>query len=151
MVTLTEALCRFFDMQSDQGGDTDDGSNGIPESVLTEWSEFFVPSLFPTLLPAFVKLAGNSNAARLARNAPLLEALSDVLGEFMPVELLLEHELEPKFLVEDLDCDGRFEDKVLFLLNHVCPLLLSADRNVQRCAHKLLTRYGMTSLPQSPR
>ena len=141
VVGLTESLCQFFGMHNHQTGESA-ATPGIPESVMTEWSEFFVPSLFPTLLPAFVKLAGNSNApSGLAASAPLLRALSCVLGDYMPVELLLEHELEPKFLVEDLDCDGRFEDKVLFLLNHLSPLLLSDDRNVQRCAHKLLRRY----------
>ena len=141
VVSLTESLCQFFGMHNHQTGESA-ATPGIPESVMTEWSEFFVPSLFPTLLPAFVKLAGNSNRM----NAPLLHALSRVLSEYIPAELLLEHELDPKFLVEDLDCDGRFEDKVLFLLNHLTPMLLSAGRDVQRAAQKLLRRYGIRNL-----
>ena len=65
---------------------------------------------------------------------------------------LFTHQLKPKFLVEDVDCDANFPEPLLFLLNHLGPLVVEAacdneakvrrGRAAQVAAYKLLYRYG---------
>ena len=45
-----------------------------------------------------------------------------------------------RFLVEDLDSDGNFPDNLLFLLNHLTPLISSEHHSLQTTSFVLLSR-----------
>jgi hypothetical protein len=50
--------------------------------------------------------------------------------------------LPAKFLADDVDCDATFPDKLLFLLNHLAPMLASDQRAIQLTAFHLLFRLA---------
>ena len=56
---------------------------------------------------------------------------------FIPDGPLFSHQLKPKFLVEDVDCDANFSEPLLFLLNHLGPLVVDAA-----CDHRAKERRG---------
>ena len=60
--------------------------------------------------------------------------------QFIPDDQLFQHSLEPKFLVQDVDCDGSFPDNLLFLMNHLAPLVTCQQRAIQMTATNLLMR-----------
>ena len=111
--------------------------SSVPQSTTDEWKEFFAQGIFSVLLRRFVEVASGIDQEE---SSSVASALGQAL-DHIPEEQLLDHELEPKFLVEDVDCDANFPEKLLFLLNHLCPLVGTASAEaVQETAFKLLLR-----------
>lgn len=116
----------------------DDG-NAAPEDVRTEWEEFFAEGVFSVLLTAFAGLAAGEGEA----SDQALEHAASGLAAALPLvpdRQLFEHQLPAKFLVEDVDCDANFPESLLFLLNHLCPLVNSQLPPVRVTAFSLLQR-----------
>ncbi len=119
-------------------GEEDGVDAGVPRGTRDEWREFFADGVFSVLFGAFVDLASGASSA--ASSPAALDALGAALAR-IPDEQLFDHQLPAKFLVEDVDCDANFPEKLLFLLNHLCPLVAAAEAPaVQRTAFRLLLR-----------
>ena len=59
----------------------------------------------------------------------------------IPKDLLLEHDLPAKFLATDVDAtEATLPNKLVALLNHLTPFLLSESRSAQITAFSLLER-----------
>ncbi len=110
-----------------------------PASTVSEWAEFFASGIYSVLFAAYVNLAYADDSDyehRMTTCSNLGLALLQ-----MPDEQLFEHSLPPKFNVDDVDCDANFPEKLLFLLNHLCPLISAADApKLQSSAFSLLLR-----------
>ncbi len=105
------------------------------------WNDYFTETVFSVLLCCFVDVAAAASSVSPACIRSLGEAL-----QYIPDQQLFSHQLPAKFLVEDVDCDANFPEKLLFLLNHLCPLVAAAEvTHVQETAFRLLLRYSAAS------
>jgi len=106
----------------------------IPPRLTKEWEEFFSQGIFTILVPLYIKIC--TGKERLFSS----NLVSDVLGQAIvhcPITQLLECDLPPLYMVQDLDAP-RMADNITFFLNHFGPLLLSSCRSSQVTAAHVL-------------
>ena len=130
--------------------------------VLEEWGDFFAAGIYATVLNAFVSVAThfqleydnageeNQNATDLATHfkqllkVQLLRGLGSVLRNIPDNQLFETHQLPAKYNTDDIcTCSAdelAMPDKIVFLLNHLSPLLISPERAIKFTALHLLQR-----------
>ncbi len=70
-----------------------------------------------------------------------LHFLSGDALRLIPMDQLIQHSLPARFLASDVDAtEPSLPDNLVFLLNHVAPLLEAKSRSVQSTAFHLLQR-----------
>jgi len=99
-----------------------------------EWAEFFSEGVFSVLLPVFVTVSASPDPNSIASH--LMSELGSALVH-CPASLLLSVNLQPLFLVQDVD-SSQLPDSITFLYNHLGPLLLSPCRHTQVTAAHIL-------------
>jgi hypothetical protein len=106
----------------------------VPANVKEEWEEFFSEGIFSALINTFVRMSSRSSSSTAASApAPEEEAYSRLsvlrsLGpalRFIPDKQLFEHRLEPKYFADDVD--SVLPEKLLFLVNHLCPMVAAEE------------------------
>lgn len=111
-------------------------------SLLEEWEEFFAAPIYTTLLGLFVDLTIDRVEQPEADH--VLENLLCSLGNALrcvPLQQLLDHNLPAKFLASDVDAaEAQLPDNLVFLLNHLAPMVQSRARPVQTTSYHLLKR-----------
>jgi len=134
------------------------------KELVEEWNEFFVDGIFGGLLSRTLEIC-NSNlkpgtlddgmwmrpsgcgcgqmdvneyiTTRL-NGTSLLRSMGPLL-KLLPDQHLIEHSLPAKFHPEDVDATV-LPDKVVFLLNHLCPLIVTHSPQNGAIAYTLLKR-----------
>ncbi|RNA12496.1 E3 ubiquitin- ligase listerin [Brachionus plicatilis] len=101
--------------------------------IRTDWREFFSKEILDPVLIIFTNLA-QSCELDFTGNI-LLNTISNLMGE-MSYDRLLNHELEPKFNVMDLDVS--FSDKIKTIFNYFVPFLKYKIAPIQLGAYKVL-------------
>ena len=124
--------------------------------VIEEWQNFFAEGIYSVILNTFVAMATyfqNHLKSRDGKNMDKISKtiISQLLVAFgkaiktIPEEQLIEaHGLPAKFNTQDvITCSPdqlALPDNIVFLLNHLCPLLTSSERSIQITAFHLLIR-----------
>jgi hypothetical protein len=98
----------------------------VPANVKEEWEEFFSEGIFSALINTFVRMSSRSSSSTAASApAPEEEASSRPALRFIPDKQLFEHRLEPKYFADDVD--SVLPEKLLFLVNHLCPMVAAEE------------------------
>jgi len=116
------------------------------KEMLEEWDEFFVDGIFGGVLARTLQLCTDVKSepsldtyvAERMRGPSLLTSLGRMV-KLIPDHLLTDHALQAKFHPEDVDASV-LPDKVVFLLNHFCPLMTSTSQQASSIAFNLLVR-----------
>eukprot|EP00094_Tigriopus_californicus_P008308 TCALIF_08004-PA protein Name:"Similar to ltn1 E3 ubiquitin-protein ligase listerin (Xenopus tropicalis)" AED:0.24 eAED:0.24 QI:0/1/0.71/1/1/1/7/0/933 len=109
----------------------------VPDHSKEEWAHFFGEGIYSVVFAMFMQMTQDLSGKD--RSQHLITRLSEALLQ-MPDEQLFGHHLEPLFLVDDVDSDGVFPDHLVFLLNHLSPLITSDIRPLQVTSFHLLGR-----------
>ena len=110
---------------------TCDADSPLPSKLKQEWEEFFSEGVYSVLLPMFVSFAGRSKSKSCNRE------LSFALLH-CPASQVMSIDLPPLHLSEDVDVAASLPDNVVFLYNHLTPLLTSPCYFTQLAAAQLL-------------
>lgn len=112
-------------------------SDLLPPNILEEWLEFFAEGIFSVILSTFVTVSKDTSS--FGTSDLMVKSLGQALIH-IPDEQLFEHSLEANLVVADVDFRSIYPDKLVFLLNHLAPLIVSENRAAQITAYHLLNR-----------
>jgi len=113
-------------------------------SLRDEWTEFFAEGIFTVLVPLYIKACAGKERLYSCN------ILSSALGQAIvhcPLQLLLQCELPPLYLVQDVDSSS-MPDNITFIFNHFGPLLVSSCRSSQVTAAHILAAVSQ-EIPKS--
>ncbi|TRZ03495.1 hypothetical protein DNTS_000509, partial [Danionella cerebrum] len=117
----------------------------LPPELNTEWKEFFMEGIHNLLLPLLIKIPMDfSDPDDPVFPMPVLRAVGEALT-FIPVELLTQNKLPPRFAVEQR---SSLPEPLQTLLNTLSPLLLFRARPLQLTVFHILLKV-MPLLPDS--
>jgi len=124
--------------------------------VIEEWQNFFAEGIYSVILNTFVAMAThyqNDSKSRGRKSmdtnskimiSQLLVAFGQTLKTIPDEQLIETHTLPAKFNTQDvITCSPdqlALPDKIVFLLNHLSPLLTSSERSIQLTSFHLLNR-----------
>ncbi|XP_071418883.1 E3 ubiquitin-protein ligase listerin isoform X2 [Pithys albifrons albifrons] len=135
---LASALSTYFE---DAAAET---TERLPQTLISEWKEFFSDGIHNLLLPLLVKITGETkNASEGSFQNSLLTSLGEALT-YVSKDQLLNHKLPPKFVAGQ---KTNLPDKLQTLLNTLSPLLLFWARPVQISVYHMLHKL-MPELPK---
>ena len=120
-------------------------ANSRFKEMSDEWNEFFLDSIFQVVFTLCVRLAksvatesSQQDVVSLKLTETMVASLCDLLTT-VPDQKLLDHTLPALFRAEDVDASV-LPDQIVFLLNHLSPLLSSSNPVVSRTGFLLLLK-----------
>jgi len=116
-------------------GDEMSNCNWVASKLKDEWEEFFAEGIFTVLVPLYIKVC--SGKEELYSCTLLCTSLGEALVH-TPLPLLLQSELPPLYLVQDVDA-VEIPDNITFILNHFGPKLSCSCRSFQVTAAHILS------------
>ena len=131
--------------------------------ITEEWKNFFADGIYSIILNVFVTMASNFQANATSKHekksseklnvyrktndiliSQLLIAFGSTLRTIPDEQLTESHGLPAKFNTQDvITCSPEqlaLPDNIVFLLNHLCPLLFCSERSIQTTAFHLLNQ-----------
>jgi len=96
---------------------------------------FFAEGVYSVLVPVYVSVTSSKSGSRPSRS--MIKQLCSAVS-WCPSSLLLSSQLPALHLVQDVDSSSHLPDNIVFLYNHLGPLLTSPCRHTQASAAMLL-------------